>query len=61
METATANGLDPYEYLVHIFRNLPNLDYRNKTDSLDSHMPWADTLPALFCAKQTSKEAEEGK
>ena len=29
IETATANGLDPYEYLVHIFRILPSLDFYN--------------------------------
>jgi len=27
ISTAAANGLDPYEYLVRIFRNLPNLDF----------------------------------
>ena len=39
IETAKANGLDPYEYLVHIFRNLPNLDFHNKPELLDSFMP----------------------
>nr|WP_170871543.1 hypothetical protein [Desulfosporosinus metallidurans] len=53
--------MDPSEYLVHIFRNLPNLDFHNKPELLDSHMPWADTLPALCYAKKISKEAEEGK
>ncbi|OLN24803.1 Mobile element protein [Desulfosporosinus metallidurans] len=61
IETAKANGLDPYEYLVHIFRNLPNLDFHNKPELLESHMPWADMLPELCYAKKTSKEAEEGK
>lgn len=61
IETAIANGLDPYEYLVHIFRNLPNMDFYNKPESLESHMPWADTLPALCYEKKTRKEAEEGK
>jgi len=61
IETAKANGLDPYEYLVHILRSLPNLDFYNKPDSLDSHMPWSDTLPEFCYAKKTNKEAEEGK
>ncbi|MHB8125566.1 MAG: hypothetical protein ACYDEJ_07980 [Desulfitobacteriaceae bacterium] len=53
--------MDPYEYLVHIFRSLPHLDFYNKPDSLDSHMPWSDTLPEFCYAKKTNKEAEEGK
>lgn len=61
IETAKANGLDPYEYLVHIFRTLPNLDFHNRPELLESHMPWVDTLPELCYAKKTRKEAEEGK
>ncbi len=61
IETAKANGLDPYEYLVHIYRNLPNLDFYNKPDLLESFMPWADMLPEFCYAKKTNKEAEEGK
>ena len=60
IETAKANGLDPYEYLVNIFRNLPNLDFHNKPELLASFMPWADTLPEYCYAKKTNKEAEEG-
>ncbi|WP_407314682.1 hypothetical protein [Desulfosporosinus sp. SB140] len=53
--------MDPYEYLVHIYRNLPNLDFYNKPDLLESFMPWADMLPEFCYAKKTNKEAEEGK
>lgn len=50
--TATANDLDPYEYLVHIFRNLPNLDFHNKPELLDSYMPWSDKLPAYVMQRK---------
>ena len=56
--TAKANGLDPYEYLVHIFRNLPNLDLHNKPKLLEGFIPWTDTLPELCYAKKTNREAE---
>jgi hypothetical protein len=61
IETAKANGLDPYEYLVYIFRNLPNLDFYNKPELLEGFMPWADWLPEFCYAKKTNKEAEDGK
>lgn len=61
IETAKANGLDPYEYLVYVFRNLPNLDFNNKPELLEGFMPWADSLPKFCYVKKTNKEAEEGK
>ncbi|WP_330217807.1 transposase domain-containing protein [Neobacillus vireti] len=44
METAIANGLDPYYYLRHLFEQLPNM---NLTDmnALDQVLPWSTTLP----------------
>ena len=40
IETAKENGLNPYEYLTHIFRNAPNWNIRNNFDYLDLLMPW---------------------
>jgi len=60
IETAKANNLDPYEYLVHLFKTLPNLDFHNNPELLDNHMPWADTLPELCQAKKRKKQPEEG-
>jgi transposase len=57
--TATANNLDPYEYLVYIFRTLPNLGFYNNQELLDRCMPWSDKLPASCYAKKVNKE--EGK
>lgn len=63
IETAKANSLDPYEYLVYILRNLPNLDFNNKPELLEGFMPWADSLPKFCYVKKPNKEeeAEEGK
>jgi transposase len=40
IETAKENGLNPYEYLTHIFKNAPNWNIRNNFDYLDLLMPW---------------------
>lgn len=61
IETAKANNLDPYEYLVHLFKTLPNLDFYNNPESLDNHMPWADTLPELCQAKKKNNPRKETK
>jgi hypothetical protein len=37
VETAKENGLNPFDYLVHVFRMAPNLPASN---SLDSLLPW---------------------
>ena len=58
--TATANDLDPYEYLVFIFKNLPNVDFHNNPSILDNYMPWSETLPVSCKAKKVRKEPEEG-
>ena len=61
IETAVANGLDPYEYLVYIFKNLPNLDFYNRLEILDDYLPWSDKLPDICREKKTRKGPEEGK
>jgi len=44
IETAKENKLSPYNYLVYLFEQLPNVDIRDK-GVLDSLLPWSDTLP----------------
>jgi hypothetical protein len=41
IETAKANGLIPYEYLVTLFEELPK---RNVEDSLEDLLPWSIKL-----------------
>lgn len=39
IETAKENGLNPYDYLVYVFKNAPNLNIRNDIDALWSLSP----------------------
>ncbi|OIQ10387.1 IS66 family transposase [Neomoorella thermoacetica] len=46
IETAKENGLNPFQYLIYLFEQLPNLDTRDK-DALDQLLPWSASLPPL--------------
>jgi transposase len=52
VETAKENGLNPFEYLVYIFRNAPNWDIRNNPDNLERLLP--DSFKAYALAKLPS-------
>jgi len=39
IETVKENGLNPYDYLAHLFEKLPNLDSRSD-ESIDHLLPW---------------------
>lgn len=59
ISTAAANELDPYEYLVYLFRNLPNIDFYNTPELLDQYMPWSEKIPASCRAKKIMGESKE--
>jgi transposase len=40
IETAKANNLNPYKYLVHLFKHLPSLSELN-SETLESFLPWS--------------------
>ena len=40
IETAKENGLDPFSYLTYIFRNAPNWDLSENSDTLNMLLPW---------------------
>lgn len=42
IETAKANGLDPYKYLSFVFKYLPSQDLVNHPESLDMFLPWSN-------------------
>jgi hypothetical protein len=42
IETAKANGLEPYRYLAHLFRALP---YAETVEHLEALLPWNVKLP----------------
>jgi transposase len=44
VETAKENGLNPYDYLVHLFQQLPNMDVKNP-EALNKLLPWNVELP----------------
>lgn len=44
IETAKANGLNPFYYLNYLFEKLPNIDLEN-IDELDGLLPWSDSIP----------------
>jgi len=44
IETAKENNLKPYNYLMYLFEQLPNVD-TNDPDVIDSLLPWSDILP----------------
>ena len=39
IETAKENGLNPFKYLVYVFKNAPNSDIRNNPDLLSCLLP----------------------
>ena len=39
IETALENGLEPFAYLTYVFKNAPNLDFKNDLEKLEMLMP----------------------
>ena len=44
VETALANGLNPYYYLRYLFEQPPNMDMTDE-NAIDELLPWSTTLP----------------
>ncbi|KUO72367.1 MAG: transposase [Desulfosporosinus sp. BRH_c37] len=44
-ESAKANGLKPYEYIVHILETIPKHYTGTSKDFLQDLLPWSDKLP----------------
>lgn len=49
-ETAKANGIDYYQYLVKLFTDLPNLPIHQQPNILKDYMPWSKNIQAR-CAR----------
>lgn len=45
-ETAKANGIDFYQYLVKLFTDLPNLLFHQQPERLKDYMPWSENIQA---------------
>ena len=44
IETAKENNLKPYNYILYLFEQLPNVDTGDQA-AIDRLLPWSDTLP----------------
>ena len=44
IETAKANGLNPFQYLKYLFEHLPNADIQRHPEHLDDVLPWKETI-----------------
>ena len=53
VETAKANGLNPYAYLLQLLTELPYLDRNPGQDDLDMFLPWKPAVRAA-CTSSTS-------
>lgn len=51
--TASANHLDAYKYLEYIFRQLPNLNFRQEDSILDEYLPWSEKVQ-IECRMQNA-------
>ena len=49
-ETAKANGIDFYQYLVKLLTELPNLPLHQQPEILQQYSPWSENIQAT-CAK----------
>jgi transposase len=58
IETAKANGLNPYQYLLYLLSNLPGLITKGETGRLPEFLPWASELPEL-CRKSAGADRVE--
>ena len=51
IETAKANDLDPFGYLLFLLQELPKLGDKPSEEQLRDYLPWSTTIPA-YCRKK---------
>lgn len=52
IETAKENGLIPMNYLTYLFKEMPNIDFKNNPDLLESLFPWANLPNECYLKKK---------
>jgi transposase len=45
VETAKANELNVYNYIKFLLEEMPNIDFYNHPELIESHLPWSAKLP----------------
>ena len=55
VRTAVANGLNPYQYLLHLFTHLPTLLSKTPEAELSRFLPWSDEVQDKCKFAQDSK------
>ena len=55
-QTAIANGLKPYEYLVHVFETIPIHYMGTNRDFIKDLMPWSEDIPENCKSKKQIKK-----
>ena len=53
VESAKANGVEPFAYLQHVLVELPYLGKNQSHEELESFMPWAPYIQQEFCVKNS--------
>ena len=51
-ERAKANGLKPYDYLVHVFESIPKHYMGTSREFLHDLLPWSDKIPDICKSKK---------
>jgi len=46
IQTAIMNGLNPYQYLLHVFTELPSVLKKDPNADLSNYFPWSDDVQA---------------
>ena len=53
VESAKANGIEPFAYLQHVLLQLPYLGKNQSHEELESLMPWASYIQQNFAMKNS--------
>ena len=58
VESAKANGLNPYQYLLHLLSELPTVLTKDQAADLSRFLPWAPDLPE--CSRRDAVPSQSG-
>lgn len=56
VESAKANDLDVYEYIKYLLKVMPDTDFYNKPELIDTYLPWSKDLPQECRLKNIRKK-----